>query len=251
LKSPDFFIVGTMKSGTTILYESICTHPLVAESKQKEIHYFSLYPYKGTEWYLSHFEQCQNYLCGDASPSYFDFAHSETIPRQINSFAPTGKILLIIRDPIERAVSHFYHMKKIVKPKWLESACLNEFFSQPFSTAVRQTSSMEWLLNQILWCSCYFRKFLYYRGVFQPERLFILTNDQLRHEPVETMKRTFRFLDLDYVHSDFFGEFKYSLGSSVKHLDRDVHEKLKDYLYPDFRKFLNLAQVHHSYDELT
>ena len=232
-----------MKSGTTILYKSICTHPEVMEGLQKEIHYFSLYPHKGVDWYSSHFKGSDKLICGDASPTYFDFAYGTTIPELIKSLVPESKPIIIVRDPIARAVSHFYHYKKVVKPNWIDGIELNEFFSQSFENSIRQTTGLEWALNQILWFSCYCRKLLYYINVFERENLLILTNDQLKLQPVETMRRVFSHLDLDYVSSDFFGQFKYSTGSSVMHLEAELYERLADFLYPDFRRFCELAQV--------
>ena len=56
-RKPDFLIVGTMKGGTTILYDFINMHPDVESASQKEIHYFSLNYHKRVEWYLSHFTE--------------------------------------------------------------------------------------------------------------------------------------------------------------------------------------------------
>ena len=240
---PEIFIAGTMKGGTTILYDSVCTHPEIWRGRQKEIHYFSFYPYKGMEWYLSHFEAGGNRKCVDASPTYFDFAQCDAIPRMINKSFPGSKILLIVRDPVARAVSHFYHMQKVVKTPWLEPMGLNEFFAYPFERVFGQTSPQEWLLNQILWFSCYFRKYVYYRQVFGAGRILVLSNDQLRHRPLESMKKTFDFLGLDFVDSDIFGTFKYSTGSSVNHLDGKIYTRLKNALYPDFEKFSEVSGI--------
>src|SRR5665213_166353 len=97
---PEIFIVGTMKGGTTILYDYICTHPRVLPGIQKEIHYFSLYADRELEWYLDQFpdraEDCQSI---DASPTYFDVAGMPTIPAYIKKASPSARIILIVRDP--------------------------------------------------------------------------------------------------------------------------------------------------------
>ena len=68
MRDPNFLIIGTMKGGTTALYDFICEHPNVLAAKQKEIHYYSLYPYKGRDWYLEHFpERDDGVVCGEAS----------------------------------------------------------------------------------------------------------------------------------------------------------------------------------------
>src|SRR6185312_12729174 len=108
-RMPEIFIVGTMKGGTTILYDYIRTHPKVIAGKSKEIHYFSLYSDRGAAWYLEHFpDRAEDVLSIDASPTYFDVAHTAAIPGFIKDAVPDARVLLIVRDPIERAISHFH-----------------------------------------------------------------------------------------------------------------------------------------------
>src|SRR6266700_6115485 len=108
---PHFIIVGTMKGGTTSLYDFITLHPDIERAKVKEIHYFSLNYHKGHQWYLDHFNSGPDKITGEASPTYFDAANMSLIPNLIKSFNPRVKILLIVRDPIERAISHYNHLR--------------------------------------------------------------------------------------------------------------------------------------------
>ena len=225
------------------MHESLCAHPDIDSGTLKEIHYFSLYPHRDLSWYASHFENCSSRNCVDASPSYFDFAQGTQIPSMIKSAVPNAKIILIVRDPVARAVSHFFHMKKVVKPDWLKGIEINEFFDQPFENACRQTSAKEWLLYQILWFSCYFRKFQYYRSVFGENSILVLANDRLRRKPGETMYKTFAFLGLENFESPTFSDFKYSTGSSVKYLDSKIYSKLSEFLHPDFEQFKEISGV--------
>lgn len=225
------------------MHESLCTHPEIEAGTQKEIHYFSLHPQKSLDWYAAHFVDCTADFCIDASPSYFDFAQGVQIPNLIMDRVPSAKVLLIVRDPVARAVSHFFHMKKVVKPGWLGNIGINEFFSTPFDKACRQTSAIEWLLNQILWCSCYYRKYLSYQTVFGEKGILVLTNEQLKNNSRETMKRSFEYLGLDFVDSETYGQFKYSTGSSVNYLDSEIYDKLAEFLYPDFRLFCKVTGI--------
>lgn len=54
-RMPEIFIVGTMKGGTTILYDYLLTHPRVVPGTEKEIHYFSLHTARGDNWYTHQF----------------------------------------------------------------------------------------------------------------------------------------------------------------------------------------------------
>lgn len=234
---PDFFIVGTMKGGTSMLYDFICSHPAVLRAKQKEIHYFSLYPDMGDDWYLSHFDFSKGKLTGEASPSYFDVAYTAAIPRWIKAFNPKAKIILITRDPVERAVSHFNHLKNINKIPSLQDMDPNDFFSRSYQSSLSQTSSIDYYLQRVLYSSCYSRKFLYYKDVFGADNILVLDYDELRLRSHATMKRVFDFLRLPFFEGESFDTTKYSSeqGSSV--LTSKVRQKLSSFLCDDYRVF--------------
>jgi hypothetical protein len=110
---PNFFIVGAAKAGTTSLYYYLDGIPGVCMSKVKEPYYFSphyiqVYPGETVtdkEEYLRLFENASNYIAvGEASPSYLWDPDS---PKLIHQAVPNARIILLLRDPIERAYSHY------------------------------------------------------------------------------------------------------------------------------------------------
>ena len=238
---PKFIIVGTMKGGTTILYEFINCHNKVDTASQKEIHFFTLYPYKGTDWYKSHFYPKEGNISGEASPTYFDVANTPSIPLSIKSLIPDIKIILIVRDPIERAVSHFCHICKVNQNKKLNEININEFFRKPFLRAYAQTTEIDYYLNQILSFSFYSRKYIIFSSVFNKNNMVVIPNLDLKNEPQLTMKKVFDFLCIEPIESQYFHQFKYSTGSNKDMLDKTVLEKLKNFFYPDFSAFCKYA----------
>ena len=104
---PSFFIVGAQKAGTTSLYRYLVQHPKVKSALIKEIHYFDLNNNKSLTWYKSFFPLKQEgYITGEASPYYM--YHPLAIKR-IANYNPDAKIILLLRDPVSRAISHYYH----------------------------------------------------------------------------------------------------------------------------------------------
>jgi hypothetical protein len=110
---PNFFIVGAAKAGTTSLYYYLNEIPGVYMSKVKEPYYFSphfiqRYPGEAVtdkEEYLRLFENTSSYIAvGEASPSYLWDPDS---PKLIQRAVPTARIIILLRDPIERAYSHY------------------------------------------------------------------------------------------------------------------------------------------------
>ncbi|MGD1900600.1 MAG: sulfotransferase domain-containing protein [Phormidesmis sp.] len=109
---PDFFIVGTQKGGTTSLYAYLCQHPNVIAASDKEVHYFESPENrkKGLRWYKSHFptlseKQAKQAITGEATP----LMYSLHAPRLVYEAASTTKLIFLLRNPTERAFSHYKH----------------------------------------------------------------------------------------------------------------------------------------------
>ena len=117
---PDFFIVGVQKGGTTSLYNYLAQHPCVLAASKKEIHYFSDNYDKGASGYKDYFPTifkqlhtfltCKNkVITGEATPFYLLHPHA---PSRIKREFPKAKIIMMLRNPIDRAYSHYrYHVK--------------------------------------------------------------------------------------------------------------------------------------------
>ena len=114
-QTPKFLLVGAPKAATSSLYHYMNQHDDIYVPADKEPHYFS-YPevsdnyYEAPivtteEEYLRLFADRQGQrMAGDFSPSYL--FHSQAASR-IKAFQPRAKILILLRNPIKRAISHF------------------------------------------------------------------------------------------------------------------------------------------------
>jgi hypothetical protein len=114
---PDYLIAGGQRCGTTSLQKYLIQHPdVVPPGVLKGIHYFDTNYDKGLAWYQSHFplERTRNrradnggmVLTGEASPYYM--FHPD-IPRRIAAEVPGARIIVLVRDPVDRAYSHYLH----------------------------------------------------------------------------------------------------------------------------------------------
>lgn len=110
---PDFLIVGVQKGGTTSLYNYLLQHPDVISASRKEVHYFDRNYHRGERWYKSHFTKANqvksknsNALTGECTPYY---AVNPYIPERLADLTSDAKIVFILRNPTDRAVSHYKH----------------------------------------------------------------------------------------------------------------------------------------------
>lgn len=104
--SPDWIIVGAMKAGTSSLHGALHTSPQAVAPSRKEVHFFDVNWGRTDEWYRSHFIRSGRLRTGEASPSYlFHPAAAERIASRL----PDARLIVLLRDPVDRAYSHWGH----------------------------------------------------------------------------------------------------------------------------------------------
>ena len=111
---PNFMCIGAAKSGTTSLYDILRQHSDVYVPAFKEPHFFDIPDnyIKGLEWYSKeYYNKVKNEKCiGDFTPTYF---FDKEVPKRIRSdIGRDIKFIIILRNPVDRAYSHYLHMKR-------------------------------------------------------------------------------------------------------------------------------------------
>ena len=199
LRLPDFLVIGPQKSGTTALYQYISDHPQVYPASQKEIFFFDLKYKFGIDWYKSHFPVFpeKHFISGEASATYFN---SKVTPQRIAELLPDIKLIFILRDPVERAISD-YHMKVRdgQESRDIETALLSEieYLSQEGIDFL--DPGRNFFKNH----KGYVRNGLYYfflKNYFnclQKTNILTIIAQQLLDSPKSTMKDVFEFLKLE------------------------------------------------------
>ena len=124
---PNFLIIGAAKGGTTSLFRWLSDHPLIeppvsvqmGNTPMKEVHFFDYNFYRREDWYRAHFplmreridferEHGRPFLTGEGSASYLSHLWA---PGRIRQSLPDAKLIVALRDPIDRAYSQF-HMSR-------------------------------------------------------------------------------------------------------------------------------------------
>ena len=127
-KKPNLFIIGAMKSGTTYLHDLLSAHPEIFMSKIKEPCFFvknaELKKFAPSMWNMgiseNHDKYCQLFenvtsekIVGESSTLYTKFPTLSDVPEKIYSFNPDARFIYVMRDPIERTLSHFWHNVRV------------------------------------------------------------------------------------------------------------------------------------------
>lgn len=106
--TPDFLIIGTMKSGTSSLAFYLNQHPEIG-MPEREVHFFNRNRQKGTDWYinfLNSYRKTEETLVGEKTPWY---CWEEGIAKEIYELNPDVKLIWLFREPIQRLISHYNH----------------------------------------------------------------------------------------------------------------------------------------------
>ena len=111
---PDFIVIGCQKCATTSLYDYLIQHPNISSATEKEIHFFDSNYNVGITWYRSFFPTVfskqfsklrkEKFVTGEASPMYI---FNPIVSKRILSILPNVKLIAILRNPIDRAYSHY------------------------------------------------------------------------------------------------------------------------------------------------
>ena len=235
---PNFLIIGSQKCGTTSLFNYLTQHPNVKAPSKKEIHFFDYNYTKGYEWYKNHFlitkgfRKRSNLITGEATPYYIFYPHS---PARVRKILPNVKLIVMLRDPVERAFSHYKHHVK------------HKVESLPFAEAIKMESErlnceMEKMILDENYNSYNFQMFSYLaRGVyidqlkrwmehFPKEQFLIIKSEDFFNEPEGYYRKTQRFLGLPEYNLMSYKKYNASRLSSIP-------ENVRGYLISYFRPY--------------
>jgi len=190
-KWPNFFIVGTPRAGTTTLYDFLKRTEGVFMSSHKEPHYFSsiesssLYPppIRDKKKYLSLFNKVKKEKAvGEASTSYL---WDPNAPKLIHEDIPNAKIIISLRDPVERAYSHY--LLRLSGGK-----------TYSFSEAIRKAlmPNVDFYTGVIVIGGWYHKEINRYLNFFGKEKVKIMIFEEFVIDPKKTINEVLKFLEV-------------------------------------------------------
>lgn len=196
---PDAVILGAQKSGTSSLHEYLTQHPGVIAPLRKEVHYFDVNLARGDAWYRAHFGRVgEPGLNLDSSPYYL---FHPAVPQRLHALLPEAKLIVLLRDPVRRAYSHYWHERDKGREKL-------EFEDAIDAEPGRIEAAHARLADGTLEFSREHQHFSYLaRGryaeqlerwfaVFPRERFHVVRFEDLAREPLEALNATLAFLGL-------------------------------------------------------
>ena len=196
---PNFLVLGAQKAGTTSLHRYLSEHPAVPQASVKEVRYFNRFYANGEAWYLAHFPLAlRGAAVGESSAVYlFD----PRVPARVHAFDPAMRLVVLLRDPVERAYSHYQ-----MEVRWGRETL-------PFDEALdREEAELPVLLGRAvadpldtsdggfprsyLGRGRYAEQLERWLALFPREQLLVETSDDLLESPRDVMQRVAAHLDI-------------------------------------------------------
>lgn len=192
LRLPDFFIVGAGKSGTTSLYFYLIQHPSIFMPKNKEPHFFADRPegfrrlYSSLESYLSIFADCpEGAVTGEASTTYLP---SPTAAHRIREVQPRARIIMVLRNPVDRAYSLYWYNRKML---WETLS-----FEEALAAENARLKGLQRLLYYVE-SGMYYEQVMRYLQTFGNDAVKIYLFEDLQKDAAAVCRSIFQFLGVD------------------------------------------------------
>ncbi len=256
---PDFIIIGAQRCGTTSLYNYLIEHPGVAPALTKEVNFFDRNFRKGTRWYGAHFPSLasryyatqirgRRFSTGESSPYYI---FHPLVPCRIAEMIPAVKLIVLLRNPVDRAYSHYRHVERLgfetlsfedalaheterlrgEREKIVEDDDYNSFNHQHYSYLSRGI-----YVDQLETWASYFPR----------EQLLVLRSEDLYADPETVLMRTLEFLELPNWQPKKY--WKYNFGNNPT-MDAGTRRRLLDYFKPHNERVYEQLGTNFGWDE--
>jgi hypothetical protein len=240
---PDFVIIGGQRCGTTSLYRYLTEHPSCIHAFEKEVHYFDRHYGRDLCWYRANFPM-RSYkslverhagapaLTGEATPNYM---FHPIAPRRLAEHVPQARLIALLRNPVERACSHYHH------EVWLGHETLD--FEQALDAEEeRLRGEQSRILEDPGYSGFNHAHFSYAnRGIyvdqllewmryFPRERLLVIKSEDMYEEPDRILQEVQRFLGLPVKR--LAGYKTYNVGHYDEGMEARLRKRLLDFFAP-------------------
>jgi hypothetical protein len=239
---PDFIILGTQRGGTTSLYNYLADHPQIRPCFLKETHFFDRYYKRGIGWYRAYFpfrrtlmttasDWGVSHLTGEATPYYLYHPH---VPNRVHKAIPQAKLIVLLRNPVDRAYSHYNHVAKNgLESLTFEKAIERELEIMPVETQkiLDDENYLSFTYQNYSYLSrgIYIDQLLNWFKYFNRDRILVLKSETFYDDPSSALNKTLEFLGLPIWAPISFE--KYNLAHYTPMKDT-THKWLTEYFRP-------------------
>jgi hypothetical protein len=202
---PDFIVIGAQKAGTATLFACLAEHEQVVPSRRREVHFFDggLDPTadtygKGLGWYAGHFPLAEDLgkarITGEASPLYL---FNPRAAHRIRVTVPDVKLICLLRDPVERAISQYFHEVRLGwEDRPIETALAEE--DEIMAPLLREGAykALDYIHKSYKTRGLYADQLGPYMRLFDRRQIYVGQSESFFRAPAEFLNDLCRFLNI-------------------------------------------------------
>jgi hypothetical protein len=177
-RPPNLIVIGAQKCGTTSLHYYLGLHPDISMSSEKELNFFLVERnwHRGLDWYQAQFRG-EAKIYGESSPAYTHHPTFSGVAERMHSVVPQARLIYLVRDPIERLLSHYVHAYAEGEENRSLDQALADLAGSPYVQRSRYAMQLEPYLK-----------------FFPLSRILVVPQEDLYRRRRETLREIFRFL---------------------------------------------------------
>jgi len=242
---PNVFLIGVQKCGTTSLQKYLSEHPSIIAPYRKEMKYFDLFNFKPMRWYLAHFPMEKQLAGGkitlDATPDYIFYANTAS---QIKSNMPDARFLVILRDPVDRAFSHYLYSKR----RGYEDLSFMDALEKEDTRIAQERDIIRKNGRGIAWRyrensykgrGLYFKQLNHWFRVFSKDQFLIIDSDKLKNDRQKTFLEIVSFLKVTPYQLKDSKEYNKAPGVDV-HMGKTEEFYLREFYREENKRLFEL-----------
>ena len=234
---PDFLIIGAQKSATTSLLSYIGRHSHVRLGGKKAVHFFDFNHHRGADWYAGHFPRVRqwplsffspgkgterDWLTGESCPSYMFLPD---VPRRVRELLPDVKIVVILRNPVDRLISNYQHERR--KGRTEES--FENFIAPSLLSGWPAVGDMAYVRQR---CAVprgfYVDQLRHWQRYFPIQRFLVLSFEDLVKNTPATLNGVFEFLGIEQQTVDTSTVLNRGTGGKPPVIAQGLRHQLED-----------------------
>ena len=203
---PDFLVIGAKRCGTTSLFYHLPEHPCISKSPHDNMGFFNDNFHLGVNWYKSFFptiftrnkikSEFGNFLAFDVTTTYME---EESTANNVYQIKPNMKIIVILRNPVDRAYSQYHlNLREKAEKRSFEDAMeenMNELNKESHERyEIKPKFSVE--ENNYLKKGLYAQQLRHWLNIFPMESMLILSTEEFESNQQVIYNKIFEFLNI-------------------------------------------------------
>ena len=238
-KLPHTLIIGAQKSGTSSLFNYLNRHSReFVEPWRKEIHYFDHHYQKSRAWYKAHFPKRDEgkTVTGEATPYYI--FHPD-VPRRVYKLIPDVRLIVILRDPLKRAWSHYNFQNRTNRSRASNDLSFREAIAKEADILAGEHEklvqdpgyySYKHQYYSYISRGIYHRQLSRWLQYFSRDQLYVTFFQDFFDDPQHELPKLIDFLDLTMTEEPV--ENRQLNQTSYPDMPEDLYDELRKFYHP-------------------